>query len=188
MLDYVQFYTHIWSDKKFRSLTSSDSKILFIYLFSNKNITLTGIYEFDMEECKMKTRLKTKFDESFEELISKDMIKFDAKEELVWIINRFKHISTKSPKVIAGAIEELNRLEHDFKKLFIRKYSDILKPFMFRVTGHEVPREELLTEEFLLNANKLYHSKQSLKNFLMTKGIAEQKLDSLIARVLPGLE
>jgi len=189
MLDYIQFYTSIWSDKKFKNLKNSDSRILFIYLFTNKNITLTGIYEIDVEECILKSRLDNKeFKSAFDDIIANGLIKFDARDGLIWIVNRFKLILPKSAKVIVGAIEELNRLDHHFKKEFIEKYNDILHPFIFRLGNYKLTENQVYGEEFILNAAKIYNSRDSLRRFVINKGFDAERLDSIIDKVLPNLK
>ncbi len=192
MLNYVPFYSGIWSDKKFKKLPDSDSRVVFIYAFTNPSISLTGIYEFDKEECQLKSRLKsTEFEKTFTEVCAsgKYNIEWDEEQSLIFVTNRFRLIPTKSPKVIVGAIEELNRLgKHPFREKFILKYKSILEPFLFRLDGHVTKSSDILTEDFILNASKIYNSKESLTNFMLRRGIDAEKISTIINDVLPQMK
>ena len=175
MQKYIPFYTHIWSDKGFKKL-SSDARQLFIYMFTNESITLCGIYEFDLDVCKLRVNLNGDFDEIFQEVVSSKMIGWDQEKEIIWVINRFKLLPNKSAKVIAGVIDEIKKIKHQFTEDFKKKYKEDLEPFMFRMPGHKYEVEDLLHPDQLNYLSKIYNSKDSLKGFLMNKGISEFKL------------
>ena len=184
MLEFVPLYTKIWSDKKFKILTR-DAKLLFFYLFANESVTLTGIYELDLDVCKLKVNLNSKFGDAFNEIAEKKFIAWDESEEVVWVVNRFKLIPTKSPKVIVGVINELNQLKHPFKEEFLKKYDSILKPFFFKLDGFEVKKADFLSDDMLINLHKIYHKKEDIKNFLLNRGVTEQKIDEILPKVFP---
>ncbi len=190
-LNYIPLYTGIWNDKNFKKMPNSDCRILFIYLFANPAVTLSGIYIIDKEECQIKSRLtQVDFDKAFTEITTngKYNIMWDNEKEIIWVMNRFKLIPNKSPKVIAGVIDELNMMTHPFKEKFIELYKDELQPFMWRMKGVKLSREEISTEDFVMNAAKIYNSKISLKQFMMNRGVAEQKIDKILLRILPNLK
>jgi len=186
MNNFVLIYTKIWNDKKFRKL-SANGKLIFLYLITNENLSLSGIYELDYEECQIKMKLNNNFDDSFQELINSKMIEWDNENEIIWIINRFKFITSKSAKVIVGAIEELNQINHKFKDLFIKKYDNIISPFFFKLDGHKIKEDDVKNDEFIINASKIYNTRSSLKRFFENKGIEIKKIDEIITRVLPNL-
>jgi hypothetical protein len=154
-------------------------------LFANESVTLTGIYELDLEVCKLKVNLNSNFENTFKEIIDKDLIAWDKDREMVWVINRFKLIPTKSPKVIVGAINELNHLKHDFKAQFIKMYDFILKPYLFKLEGYEIKKEDFLNDEMLISLQKIYHKKEDIKNFLTNRGVSEQRIDEIMPKVFP---
>lgn len=184
-LNYIPLYTGIWSDRKFKNLKDNDNRILFIYLFGNPQITLTGIYPLDLDVCRMKIKSLRRFEEVFDENVKSGVIEWDAKEEIVWVVNRFKLIPNKSTKVVIGTIDELNQISHPFRDRFIDRYKEELQPYFWRLKGQKVSVEEICTEDFILNAAKLYTNKKSLKQFMLNRGISEHRIDEIIPRVLP---
>ena len=188
MLTYTPFYINIWSNKKFKLLPNSDCRILFIYLIANHSLTMTGIYNIDIDDCRLKTRLGEKFDECFNEVTGgKYHISYDIAEEMIFIKSRFERIpSRNSPKVITGVIGELNDITHPFKDEFLKIYQAELKPYLWRVNGYKLTSDELQSDDFIYNASKLYNNRRSLKEFLMNKGVGEERIDQTINRILPN--
>ena len=56
-MDYISFLSSFWRDKYVRGLPH-ESKLLYIYLLTNKAVQLTGIYEFLIEDCILFTGLE----------------------------------------------------------------------------------------------------------------------------------
>ena len=187
MLQYIPFYLQIWSNKKFKSLPNSDCRILYLYLIGNPALTLTGIYNIDIDDCRLKTRLNDKFDASFDEVSSgKYGINFDKENEIIWIKSRFERIpNNKSGKIIVGVMDELNTIKHPFREEFIKLYHEEIKPYLWRIKGYKLTHEEIQSEDFIINAARIYPDKRSLKGFILNKGISEQRIDEIIAKVLP---
>ena len=188
MLNYIPFYTHIWNDKKFKSLPDNDNRILFIYLFANSQVTLTGIYELDLETCMLKAKTKRPFKDVLNEIVDSKMIMWDDKNDVVFIVNRFKLIPNKSPKIIQGVINELNLLKHPFKDEFINTYNTYFgnyKPLLNEYSNQEV---NILTPEQIMSFSKLGWQKQRIKTFYMNEGYPEQKIDELLLRYFPNLK
>ncbi len=183
MPSYKHFHCQIWGDKKFKKL-SADAKLLFIYLFTNERVTLTGIYEPDLDIARIHCAVKD-FDKVFQEVIDSTNIKWDNENEVIWIVNRFKYIPTRSPKVLVGVAEELNKINHPFVKLFIEKYKEVLAGYIFRIKGHEED-SDLLSDENVKNLGKIYPNKAGVKKFLERRGIGVEKIDEVIGRVLYG--
>jgi hypothetical protein len=190
MLNYIPFYTHIWSDAKFKRLSDADNQILFIYLIGNPAINLTGIYEIDFEFCPVRKKLRRPFDEVFDELVKSQMVKWDSENEIIFVVNRFKAMMkmSTSPKIITGAINELNQMSHRFRQDFIEKYKPDIKNFLWQLKESKITTDEILTDEFIVNVSKIYSSKQALKNFVMNRGVSERRIDEVISRVLPNLK
>lgn len=97
MANYRQIHTQIWRDNWFLELRT-DEKLLFIYLFSNDNSNLAGIYEIHESIIALETGLKKK---RIDEIIGK----FEADEKvlyrdgIVWIVNMQKYHSNAGAKV-----------------------------------------------------------------------------------------
>lgn len=192
MLDYVPFFVGIWSDKKIQKLTA-EQMVLFTYLFANESLTLCGIYELDVELCehRLKNKMNGKFSEAFKVLVDGEFIKFDYDKYMVWVINRFKilHKMSSSPKIIAGAMKELSHIKHPFKDEFMERYADILHSHIWRLPEKEnsIDANYFLDPGQLVELNKFYKSRQALKTFLLRRNCPEQRVDEILAKVLPNL-
>ena len=67
MANYRQIHTQIWRDNWFLDL-EADEKLLFIYLFSNDNSNLAGLYELHEKIIALETGLAK---ERIHEIIAK---------------------------------------------------------------------------------------------------------------------
>lgn len=196
MLNYISFYTHIWSDKNFKRLLSYDSAkktktaVIFIYMFANPSVTLSGIYAFDKEECQLKTRIPSgEFKDQFDEVINGNYnIKFDDDKEMIFVENRWKHITNKnSPQVKMGIINELKMINHRFRDDFLEKYNVDFPEFRAMIKEKNLTKDSNI-EEFITNAIKIFPKRDSLKVFLMNRNIEETKIDSILAKMLPNFK
>lgn len=186
MADYIPFYTRIWSDKKFTKLKDNDNRMLFIYLFSNPQINLTGIYELDIEVCKMKVRPLRDFDVVFQEIIDAGLIKWDAVTETVFVINRFKCIPNHSPKVYQGVVKELNILKHKtFREEFIKLYGNILKEESKKLLDEYRPQgmDEVLNEQQVNYLKKVGFTKEGARQFYINKKYPEAHISTILDAV-----
>jgi hypothetical protein len=97
MANYRQIHTQIWRDNWFLDL-EPDEKLLFIYLFSNDNSNLAGIYELHERIIQLETGLDRK---RINEIVSK--LEGDGKvfyrDGVVWIVNMQKYHSNAGEKV-----------------------------------------------------------------------------------------
>ena len=97
MANYRQIHTQIWRDNWFLDL-EPDEKLLFIYLFSNDNSNLAGIYELHERIIQLETGLDRK---RINEIITK--LEGDGKvfyrDGVVWIVNMQKYHSNAGEKV-----------------------------------------------------------------------------------------
>lgn len=186
-LNYIPFYTHIWSDKNFKKLKDNDNRILFIYLFGNPQVTLTGIYSLDLDICKLKAKTLRNFDEVFKENVDSGMIKWDNKSDTIFIINRFKFIPNKSAKIIQGVISELNMINHQFKDDFVKIYNDYFGNYKPILKDYEDKEFNLLTTEQIKSWVTLGWQKPRIKKFYMDRNYTEQKIDEVINQHFPHL-
>lgn len=97
MANYRQIHTQIWRDNWFLELRP-DEKLLFIYLFSNDNSNLAGIYEIHESIIALETGLRPA-------RIREILVKLEASNKVhygggvVWIVNMRKYHSNASEKV-----------------------------------------------------------------------------------------
>jgi hypothetical protein len=187
-ISYIPLYSCIWRDRIFKSLPSSDAQLLFLNILSNDSMSLTGIYQLDIDMCHASVKKIIDFDTAFCQVVSSGMVEWDEVSTLIWVRNRFKFIPTKSAKVILGAIKELNMIDHPFKEDFIKKYHDEINPFRWALKGNQVTQEELVADEQLLSIAKIYNSKKAVKNFLINRGLKEERIDEIINRTLSNLK
>ena len=185
---YIPLYSCIWRDKSFKLLSNAEAQLLFLHIISNDGISLTGIFQLDLDICKASVKRVVNFDLAFNEVVKSNMVEWDSECGLIWIKNRFKLIPTKSAKVILGAIGELNMLEHPFKDKFVKKYHDEINPFRWAMKGVNMTQDEMLAESNLLNIAKIYNSKKSVKGFLMNRGVKEERIDEVLNRTLLNLK
>lgn len=190
---YISIVTRIWSDKKIRAL-SAEGLTLFFYFLINPEITLSGIYEIDLEVCqiKLEKKMNGKFDEAFHEIIDIGLVEWDEDKSIIWVINRFRYVLavSKSPKVIAGVINELNFIAHPFKQKFLAKYAEDLKTELWREKEHakNYSVDYFLEPDNIINFHKHFTDRIGLKKFLMGRGCAEQRIDDILPKVLPNLK
>ena len=153
-----------------------DTRLLFIYLFANDNVSLSGIYELDRDTAIAKLKLPRDLEQLMEEIVNIGLIKWDSPKDMVFVTNRFKLIPNKSPKVIQGVINELNIISHPFKEEFIKAYKDYLKDYIPNLKGYEDKDYDLLNKEQLLAFQKLAGRGKGLRSFTLTGNIQRRRL------------
>lgn len=186
MPNFTALYHNTFQDKKFCAL-HIESQLLFLYLLANNNINLVGIYDLNPELVNFELKKCTRgFNINVLELISNKMVKWDPENNKIWIINRFKLLANRNPKVIIGALNSLEALDHPFRKEFIEKYKDALKPYLYKIE-HQAP-SSFLDENQLQYLVKIYHTKVMLKRFLIDRGVSEAQIENALAKYLPNLK
>lgn len=97
MANYRQIHTQIWRDNWFLEL-KPDEKLLFIYLFSNDNTNLAGIYEIHEAIIALETGLRlTRIREILSKLEASNKVHYGG--GVVWIVNMRKYHSNASEKI-----------------------------------------------------------------------------------------
>lgn len=97
MANYRQIHTQIWRDNWFLDL-EADEKLLFIYLFSNNNSNLAGLYELHEKIIALETGLpKTRIDEIIAKFEADRKVLY--KDGIVWIVNMQRYHSNAGEKV-----------------------------------------------------------------------------------------
>lgn len=97
MANYRQIHTQIWRDNWFLDL-EPDEKLLFIYLFSNDNSNLAGLYELHDRIIMLETGLDSS---RIKEIVTKfeSAGKVFYRDGVVWIVNMQKYHSNAGEKV-----------------------------------------------------------------------------------------
>lgn len=194
MLNYAPLYTHIWRNKEFRQLNDKQ-KLLFIYIFSNPDVTLSGIYSFDEQMAQINLSIAD-FDKEFKELLikCKDTLLYDNKEGVIWIVNRFKKMPNKtSDKVLKGVMRELGLFEHRFKEDFIQKYYEFIKNHLHLIQRGYKNKEDDSTfdwtaPEKINQLTKIYSQPDDLKRFLENRNVPATKIEDVLKKILYGVK
>ena len=126
----VDFNTKTWNDPWVRKLRP-EAKLLFIYLWTNNHKNLAGLYSLDIETMSFETGIEIEqIRKSLEMLYPK--VKYDDKNEIVWIINHVRHQFMKrsdniSPTVLKKILKDLRTLpeDHYFKEEFKERYPNV---------------------------------------------------------------
>ena len=121
-MTYRNIDTSIWKDDWFLDLDPNE-KLLFIYLFSNENTTLTGLYKINLKVIEFETNLSREF-------ITATLDKFSAagkvyiENSIVWVVNLRKYNQSRSPKVDARIAWELRQIpDCKLKATYLQTYS-----------------------------------------------------------------
>ena len=121
----VDFNSATWGDPWFRKLPVN-SKLLFIYLWTNTHKTLTGIYPLDIDVMVFETGIPSK--QCLQTLSTlSPKVKYDYHNEIVWVVNHVRHQFMRtlkiSEQVKIGIIRNLLILNgHPFVKEFLEVY------------------------------------------------------------------
>lgn len=101
---YQKVFSRIWEDEKFIEL-STGAQLVYLYLITNKNLSIIGFYTLAFRPKKMIGGFKDwpAFQKQMEEVISAGMVKFDEEQDLVLIENFLKYNPIYSVDQLEGA-------------------------------------------------------------------------------------
>lgn len=108
MANYRQIHVSIWKDCWFLDLEPQE-KLLFIYLFSNSETSMAGIYKIPFKVICFETGLSGEFVQTAIDSFTEDG-KMMYEDGVIWIKNMMKFHSSKSPKV-------QTRIDNDLKNI-----------------------------------------------------------------------
>ncbi|WP_213996428.1 hypothetical protein [Tepidanaerobacter syntrophicus] len=133
MATYRQIHTKIWSSPDFQEL-SSDAKLVFIYTFSNQHRTESGIYKITVKTISNETDISPEDVKiAVDELCSKNLIRFDYDNNLIWVINALKYQKV-NPNGMKAVIKDLNTIgNHEYVLSFLEYYAEVFSSF-----GHDI--------------------------------------------------
>lgn len=123
MAGYRQIHTRIWKDEWFGDL-APDEKLLFIYLFSNDEAQISGIYKISLKVIANETGLDR-------QLIKDTLQKFaDDKKVLyqdgvVWVVNMGRYHKNGSPHTMKKVESELDLIPECEVKIRYREYNNM---------------------------------------------------------------
>ena len=128
MADFYSIHSSIWEDEKFRTLSSSRTRLLFIFLFSYHRCPVSGIYKISIETMAFMMRITVEeCKESLDELISARLVSYDSERNAVWVHGKIKHdkswTAAMRKKSIKRSIAEFSKCS--FMQRFYDRYPQL---------------------------------------------------------------
>jgi len=139
-MTYRKFDTCTWDDPWFERL-SQQSKLLFIYLWSNRSCNQAGMYSISRQRIQFECGID--IEQCVPELEKKVM--WDSAEEIVWVKNFFKH-QCQNSKFAKSAIESIATMPDRYRSAFKERYGNLLKGYHIDMVSIPYPTEQNRTE------------------------------------------
>ena len=171
MANYRQIHTTIWKDDWFIELSSQD-KLLFIYLFSNDNSNLVGLYKISKRVIANETGID-------QEYISQALARFEAdkrivfRDSIIWIVHMWRYHNNASPKVQARIKNDLELIPDLPIKHWYQYYQDT---GIFNISEELIPYPysiDTTSEETKLNLTKLKQEEEEKEPVSFRSSIRE---------------
>jgi len=165
---YRQIHIKIWSSPDFQRL-DSESKFIFIYLFSNAHRNEAALYRITPKTISNETDLSVDIViSSLSRLSDDNLIKWDQENNIVWVVNAIKY-QKLSPNEVTGIKKNLANIEHQFVDELLTYYKDTFSKY-------EVPSKELGSNSEVPSGKGKGKGKGNIKKDLTAKEI----LDGLV--------
>ena len=144
MANFRQIHTKIWKDPWFIDLPP-ERKLLFIYLFSNEQANMMGLYQLPLKVICFETDLSlATVEEGLAQFAADGKCYFE--DNHVWIVNLFRYNANnpQSPKTQAHILKTLDDVpDIPLKARMIRHYSSIIPDiYPLHTPGIPVPQEQ----------------------------------------------
>lgn len=137
--NFRQIHTRIWKDEWFLDL-QPDEKLLFIYLFSNENTSLSGLYKLAFKIICFETGIdQVRAAEILGKFASSGKVFYS--DSIVWIVNMRRYHSSNSIKVQKRIETDLLLIPECDLKIQYRYHMDMLSKVV-------VPNEEEKENEY----------------------------------------
>jgi DNA-binding transcriptional MerR regulator len=139
MADFRQIHVLIWDDDWFCQL-SSDDKVVFIWLFSNRRASVSGLYQFTEFICSRETGIPIEnVRKAIKHLV--DDKKIYVEGEWVWVKNLRKYNYYKNDNADKRIQKDLDQLpDNGLKHAYIAYYKPLTSPL-------QAPATPLLEQE-----------------------------------------
>jgi hypothetical protein len=138
MAEFRQIHTRIWKDDWFSEL-SQDAKLLFVYLFSNEQAEVGGVYELPIKYMSFETGIP-------QNRITELIVEFENSKKVyyrngwVWVVNLRKYNESGSVKVSIRINKDLASLPDGELKEMYCKYYGI--PYRYPIDTVSIPDTE----------------------------------------------
>jgi hypothetical protein len=159
MADFRQIHVLIWDDDWFCQL-SSNEKVVFIWLFSNRRASVSGLYQFTEFICARETGLpKEAVKKAIQQLV--DDGKIYVEDDWVWVKNLRKYNYYKNGNADIRITKDLNQLpDNGLKKAYIEYYKSLDSPLEAPDTPlqeQEQEQEQEIEKKEEINENSPIH-------------------------------
>lgn len=125
MATYRQIHVKLWANEDIEKL-SPLAILTFIYLFSNSHRNEAALYRLTIKKISNETNQSPDQSRaSLEELISRDLIRYDFEDSVVWIKNALRYQSI-SPKGIIAIKKDISGIKNPVVEEFTSYYRDLL--------------------------------------------------------------
>jgi len=137
--DYWNIHTKIWKDPKVQTI-SPEAKLVFIYLLTNENRTLSGIYPITIKTIAMETDYtKEQVEAALSELESREMVFYDNKNFVVWVVNALRYVILNA-KTKANVAKNLYAVRKStLVKRFLDYYHNLDIPYEYPIDTPSIP-------------------------------------------------
>jgi hypothetical protein len=138
---YRQIHTSIWKKSWFLDLEPQE-KLLFVYLFSNDQTHLTGLYELPLRVMAFETGLDLAFVKAT--LIKLDKlgkVHYDYERSLIWVVNLLEHNAENrtSPKIQPHILAQFRNIpDCELRRQAIGHYNGLI-PETYRIDTLSIP-------------------------------------------------
>ena len=150
MSNYYPVYTSIWNDNKFTEY-ESDRQLVFIYLITNSNCKITGIYKVSIKQIYCSTNIEQNRVKEILETFDKSKIDYDFESGTVFVKNFFKHNLGKggNPKVLSRTIESSLKLinNNEFINEFNQINSDELNKINAKINNNDNDKNPTVNQQ-----------------------------------------
>lgn len=124
---YRKIYTRIWNDQKFNAL-SDDGKLACFLMFTHPHLMPIGGMRATLQGLAGELHWVSKrFENAFEEVAVKNMVKYDDEASFLWVPNFIKYNLPTSPNTVRGWVDYLDYLpECLLKEELIKKTASVV--------------------------------------------------------------
>lgn len=117
-------------------------KLLFVYLFSNKNASLCGLYKLPAKVMAFETGLELKYLTDTLSIFSQAG-KAHYENGIVWVVNMMRYHDSKSPKVKANRLKDISLIpDCPIKRAYLRYIDTVSIQYPYPTAIKEEERKE----------------------------------------------
>ena len=111
MRDFSKVSPVLWGSERFTSLPSDDARYLYLFLLTSEHQNSAGLYKLKDEYAVADLRWGLeRYQKARQELVTADLIRFDARTNMVLITRWFKHNAPMNESHFRGVVKVIERL------------------------------------------------------------------------------